>query len=109
MQSSLLEGYYEWQKTEDGKKIPELWLTGITEHPTAEGKLYLCAVKDVYSGRIVGYSMDARMKSSLAVGALENAVRARRPAGAVVHSDSETVRTGIPGGSLTRIVMDATG
>jgi putative transposase len=44
-------------------------------------------VKDVYSGRIVGYSMDSRMKSSLAVSALENAVRARRPAGTVVHSD----------------------
>ncbi|MEO5316931.1 IS3 family transposase [Pseudarthrobacter sp. AG30] len=65
----------------------ELWLTDITEHPTAEGKLYLCAVKDVYSGRIVGYSMDSRMKSSLAVAALENAVRSRRPAGTVVHSD----------------------
>jgi transposase-like protein len=65
----------------------ELWLTDITEHPTAEGKLYLCAVKDVYSGRIVGYSMDSRMKSSLAVAALENAVLARRPAGTVVHSD----------------------
>ncbi|BCW62813.1 transposase [Arthrobacter sp. StoSoilB22] len=65
----------------------ELWLTDITEHPTAEGKLYLCAVKDVYSGRIVGYSMDSRMKSSLAVAALENAVRARKPAGTVVHSD----------------------
>lgn len=87
----------------------ELWLTDITEHPTAEGKLYLCAVKDVYSGRIVGYSMDSRMRSSLAVAALENAVRARRPAGTVVHSDSETVRTGIPGRSLTRILMDATG
>lgn len=65
----------------------ELWLTDITEPPTAEVKLYLCAVKDVYSGRIVGYSMDSRMKSSLAVAALENAVRARRPAGTVVHSD----------------------
>jgi putative transposase len=65
----------------------ELWLTDITEHPTAEGKLYLCAVKDVYSGRIVGYSMDSRMKSSLAVTALQNAVLARRPAGTVVHSD----------------------
>lgn len=64
----------------------ELWLTDITEHPTGEGKLYLCAVKDVYSGRIVGYSMDSRMKSSLAVAALENAVRARRPAGTVEHS-----------------------
>lgn len=47
----------------------QLWLTDITEHPTAEGKLYLCAVKDVYSNRIVGYSIDSRMKSRLAVNA----------------------------------------
>jgi putative transposase len=36
-----------------------VWLTDITEHPTAEGKLHLCAIKDVYSGRIVGYSIDS--------------------------------------------------
>ena len=36
----------------------ELWLVDITEHKTAEGKLYLCAIKDVYSNRIVGYSID---------------------------------------------------
>lgn len=64
-----------------------LWLTDITEHPTAEGKLYLCAIKDVYSGRIVGYSIDSRMKAALAVSALRNAVRLRDPAGTVVHSD----------------------
>jgi transposase InsO family protein len=55
--------------------------------PTAEENLYLCAMKDVYSGRIVRYSMDSRMKSSLAVAALGNAVRARRPAGTGVHWD----------------------
>ena len=64
-----------------------LWLTDITEHPTAEGKLYLCAVKDVRSGRIVGYSMDSRMKASLAVSALRNAIALRSPAGTIVHSD----------------------
>ncbi len=32
-----------------------VWLTDITEHPTGEGKLYLCAIKDCYSNRIVGY------------------------------------------------------
>jgi putative transposase len=64
-----------------------IWLTDITEHPTAEGKLYLCAIKDVYSGRIVGYSIDHRMKASLAVAALRNAIRLRDPAGTVVHSD----------------------
>ena len=52
----------------------QLWLADITEHWTGEGKLYLCAVKDVYSNRIVGYSIDSRMKSRLAVAALDNAV-----------------------------------
>ena len=64
-----------------------LWLTDITEHPTAEGKLYLCAVKDACTNRIVGYSIDARMTSQLAVDALRNAVALRRPAGTIVHSD----------------------
>lgn len=66
----------------------QTWLTDITEHPTGEGKLYLCAIKDVWSGRIVGYSMDSRMKATLALSALNNAVSLRgRPAGTVVHSD----------------------
>ena len=64
-----------------------LWLTDITEHATGEGKLYLCAVKDACTNRIVGYSMDARMTSRLAVDAITNAIALRRPAGTVVHSD----------------------
>ncbi|MCW2641994.1 MAG: Integrase, partial [Dactylosporangium sp.] len=64
-----------------------VWLTDITEHPTAEGKLYLCAIKDAYSGRIVGYSINHRMKASLAVSALRNAIQLRSPAATVVHSD----------------------
>jgi transposase InsO family protein len=64
-----------------------VWLTDITEHPTAEGKLYLCAIKDLHSGRIVGYSMDARMTAALAVTALRNAIALRGPAGTIVHSD----------------------
>ncbi|MGW0025460.1 IS3 family transposase [Rhodococcus sp. NPDC003383] len=66
----------------------QLWLTDITEHRTDEGKLYLCAIKDVYSNRIVGYSISDRMKSRLAVAALESAVARRDSvAGCVVHSD----------------------
>ncbi|MBC7290131.1 MAG: IS3 family transposase [Actinotalea sp.] len=65
-----------------------LWLWDITEHPTAEGKLYLCAVKDVFSSRIVGYSISDRMTSHLAVNALASAVARRGDvAGCVVHSD----------------------
>jgi transposase InsO family protein len=66
----------------------QLWLADITEHRTGEGKLYLCAVKDVYSNRIVGYSIDSRMKSRLAVAALTNAVARRGDiAGCVLHTD----------------------
>jgi transposase InsO family protein len=76
-------------------ELNQLWLTDITEHPTHEGKLYLCAIKDACSGRIVGYSMDARMTADLAVTALRNAVTLRLPPampatakeGTVVHSD----------------------
>ncbi|MEU1414952.1 IS3 family transposase [Streptomyces sp. NPDC005731] len=65
-----------------------LWLADIMEHATGEGKLYLCAIKDVFSNRIVGYSMDARMKSRLAVTALDNAVARREHVdGCILHSD----------------------
>lgn len=66
----------------------QVWLADITEHRrTEEGKLYLCAIKDVYSNRIVGYSIDSRMKSSTAVSALHNAVVLRSPVATIVHSD----------------------
>ncbi|MFK4763132.1 IS3 family transposase, partial [Microbacterium sp. ZW T5_45] len=65
-----------------------LWLTDITEHKTAEGKLYLCAIKDAFSNKIVGYSIDSRMKSRLVVNAINNAAALRGDiAGCVVHSD----------------------
>ncbi|WP_216910301.1 IS3 family transposase [Nocardia noduli] len=69
-----------------------LWLSDITEHHTGEGTLYLCAIKDVFSNRIVGYSIDSRMKAGLAVDALGSAVARRgavgdQVAGCVVHSD----------------------
>ena len=73
------------------KAVNELWLTDITEHHTSEGKLYMCAVKDVFSNRIVGYAIDSRMESRLAVAAIDDAVARRGGqrvvAGCVVHSD----------------------
>ena len=64
------------------------WLTDITEHPTAEGKLYCCAIKDCFSNRIVGYALADRMTAALAVHALRSAVARRQPRGTVVvHSD----------------------
>jgi putative transposase len=65
-----------------------VWLTDITEHPTAEGKLYLCAIKDCFSNRIVGYSIGDRMTAQLASSALRSPIARRQPVGTVVvHSD----------------------
>ncbi|MCM3513824.1 IS3 family transposase [Nocardioides sp. P86] len=70
----------------------QLWLTDLTEHRTLEGKLYLCAIKDVWSNRIVGYSISDRMESKIAVDAVNSAVARRaieglEVAGCRVHSD----------------------
>lgn len=68
--------------------LNELWLSDISEHWTREGKLYICAVKDVFSNRIVGYAIDSRMKSSLAVRALNNAATRRgNVAGCILYTD----------------------
>ena len=64
------------------------WLTDITEHPTDEGKLYCCAIKDLFSNRIVGYAIGERMTADLAVTALRAAIARRQPGGVVVvHAD----------------------
>ena len=66
----------------------QVWVTDITEHPTAQGKLYCCAIKDLFSNRIVGYALNERMTAQLAVTALRTAVARRQPSGVVVvHSD----------------------
>ena len=63
------------------------WLTDSTEHPTNQGKLYVCVVKDVWSRRIVGYSIKDRMTSDLAVSAINNAVAMRGIYETIVHSN----------------------
>ncbi len=83
----------------------ELWLSDITEHRTGEGKLYLCAIKDIYSNRIVGYSIDSRMKSRHAVAALNNAVARRgEVAGCIVHTDRGSQYTSL---AFTEALIDA--
>jgi putative transposase len=65
-----------------------VWAADITFIPTREGWLYLAAVEDLYSRRIVGWSMSERIDSRLVVDALEMAVSQRLPgAGLVAHSD----------------------
>lgn len=70
-----------------------LWCTDITEHPTAEGKLYCAAVMDAYSRLIVGWSIAEHMRTELVTDALGMAIIRRQPdkqpneARTVLHSD----------------------
>jgi transposase InsO family protein len=69
------------------------WVADITYIPTREGWLYLAAVEDLFSRRIVGWSMDQTMESRLVVDALEMALTRRlslkgsSSSGLVAHSD----------------------
>ena len=67
----------------------QVWVADITEHWTDEGKLYCCAIKDLFSNRIVGWAIDSRMKARLVVAAIEMAVARRGGdvAGCILHSD----------------------
>ena len=66
----------------------ELWLTDITEHPTKEGKVYCCAVLDLFSRKVVGWAIDRRYEATLVNDALSMAAESRSPSlGAVIHSD----------------------
>ena len=64
------------------------WATDITYIPTDEGWLYLAGVLDLYSRKVVGWSMAEHMKTELVSDALEMAIARRRPGKDLLqHSD----------------------
>jgi putative transposase len=72
----------------DPSEANETWVADITYIPTREGWLYLAAVEDLYSRRVVGWSMAEHMESRLVVDALALAVQRRLPGeGLLAHSD----------------------
>jgi len=65
-----------------------LWVADITYVPTWEGWLYLAAVQDAFSRKIVGWAMADHMRSELVVDALRMALARRKPKpGLIHHSD----------------------
>jgi len=72
----------------EADKPDQKWLADITYIATQEGWLYLAAILDLYTRRIVGWAMSDRMTSDLTVAALNMALQQRRPAtGLIHHSD----------------------
>jgi putative transposase len=65
-----------------------LWVADITYLRSWEGFLYLAAVQDAFSRRVVGWSMADQMRAEFVVDALQMALRRRRPGpGLIHHSD----------------------
>ena len=64
------------------------WVTDITAVPTDGGTLYLSAIEDLFSRKIVGWAMDTHMETGLILRSLDMAIANRRPlAGLIHHSD----------------------
>jgi putative transposase len=73
------------QRTFTASAPNQLWIADITSVPTQDGFLYLAVILDVFSRRVVGWSMAGHLRAELVVGALEMAVWNRRPGGSVIH------------------------
>jgi putative transposase len=87
-----------------GPPAPDvLWIADVTYLSSWEGWLYLAAVQDAYSRRIVGWSMADHMRAELVVDALQMAVSRRRPApGLIHHSDQGSQYVSLAFGQAAR-------
>jgi putative transposase len=65
----------------------QLWVADITYIPTWSGWLYLAMVLDVWSRRVVGWSMGTSLATELILQALDMAIEQRKPEGVIHHSD----------------------
>ncbi len=83
----------------------ETWVADITYVPTYEGWLFLAAVMDIYSRKIVGWSMRDDLRAQLVVDALEMAVARRRPKPGLIHHSDQGSQGGF-NWSLQHLVME---
>ena len=97
------------QFTADGPD--QLWVADITYVPTWSGFLYLAVMLDVWSRRIVGWAMETHLRTELVLGALNMALRQRRPQEVIHHSDRGCQYTSYAFGKRCREmgVMPSTG
>ncbi len=80
----------------------KLWVADITYIPTWAGFLFLAVVIDVWSRKVVGWSMATHLRTELVLAALDMAVAQRQPRGVVHHSDRGTQYTSIAFGQRCR-------
>ncbi len=97
-----------WTKTTDSKhgfprypnlikemvisRLNEVWLSDITYIRIRTGFVYLAAVLDAFSRRVIGYAISARLDSSLTLETLHMAIAGRRPGPGVIHHSDQGVQ-----------------
>ena len=81
----------------------QLWVADITYIPTWAGFLYLAVVLDVFSRRVIGWSMANHLRTRLVLDALDMALWQRRPDGVIHHSDQGSQYTSIAFGKRCRV------
>ncbi len=97
-----------WTKTTDSKhgfprypnlikgnsigRLNQVWFSDITYIRIRTGFVYLAAILDAFSRRVIGYAISPRIDSSLTLEALEMAIAARRPGPGVIHHSDQGVQ-----------------
>ena len=77
-----------------------IWLADLTYIPTGEGWLYLAAILDMHTRKIVGWSMRETLHATIAIEALHMAIRRPRPPhGLIHHSNSKYAGASVAGRS----------
>ncbi len=82
----------------------QLWVADITYIPTLSGFLYLAIVLDVFSRKIVGWSMADHLRTTLILDALTMAIGQRRPKAVIHHSDRGSQYTSLAFGNRCKEV-----
>src|SRR6266705_2137553 len=80
----------------------QLWVADITYVPTWAGFLYLAVVLDAWSRRVIGWAMEAHLRTELVLAALDMAVAQRRPTDVIHHSDQGCQYTSVAFGKRCR-------
>jgi putative transposase len=85
---NLLDRQFGLHDANGLRAVNRVWVSDITYVPTREGWLYLAAVLDLGSRRVIGWAMRETLEAELALSALQMAIDARRPPpGVIPHSD----------------------
>jgi len=72
--------------------INQVWLADITYIRIRSGFVYLAAILDAYSRRVIGYAISRGLETSLTIEALQMAITSRRPAPGIIHHSDQGVQ-----------------